>query len=54
MIDDSFKYFANYRDNSYCMIIVYVASFATYLNKEVTFADFQSSGKYTISYIKNY
>ena len=33
MIDNSFKYFTNYRDNWYCMIIVYVASFATYLNR---------------------
>ena len=29
-IDNSFKYFANYRDNWYCTIIVYVASFAAY------------------------
>ena len=43
MIDNSFKYFANYRDNWYCTMIVYAASFATYLNREVTLADFQSS-----------
>ena len=30
LIDNSFKYFANYRDNWYCTIIVYVASFTAY------------------------
>ena len=44
MIDNSFKYFANDRDNWYCTIIVYAASFAAYLNTEVTLADFQLSG----------
>ena len=44
IIDNSFKYFANYRDNWYWTIILSnVASFAAYLNRGVTFADFQSS-----------
>ena len=30
LIDNSFKYFANYRGNWYCTIIVYVASFTAY------------------------
>ena len=50
MIDNSFKYFANYRDNWYCTIIVYAASFAAYLNTEVTLADFQLSGNIPLAY----
>ena len=44
VIDNSFKYFGNCRDNRYCTIIVNVTSFATYLNRGVNLADFQSSG----------
>ena len=50
MIDNSFKYFANDRDNWYCTIIVYAAPFAAYLNTEVTLADFQLSGNIPLAY----
>ena len=44
VLDNSFKHFGNCRDNRYYTIIVYVTSFATYLNRGVNLADFQSSG----------
>ena len=50
MIDNSFKYFANDRDNWYCTIIVCAASFAAYLNTEVTLADFKLSGNIPLAY----
>ena len=50
MLHNFFKYFANYRDNRYCTIIVYAASFAAYFNTEVTLADFQLSGNIPLAY----